>query len=158
MRTIIEEDIRGLKSATEDSYRLGGGVTGFANSTRVAVANLSKYASKNAENMDLLIPIDIAVEADRRAQSPVIVSAMAHLLGYRLVPDEEQLDDQRAINEADVSAFTKEFSDVLMLLAQARANGTLGTACVAKKLTIELHELGRELTELARNATVKPTP
>lgn len=87
MRTISDEQIRSLKGATDASYRLGGGVSQFPLLTRVNVSTLSKYASFNDEHRECTIPVDVAVEADKRANSPVIVSAMAKVLGYRLVPD-----------------------------------------------------------------------
>lgn len=90
MRTISDVEIRAIKSATEAAYTLGGGVTDFPEFTRVSVATLSKYASFNDEHEEKVIACDVAVEADRRAKSPRIVTAMARMLGYRLVPEAVQ--------------------------------------------------------------------
>ncbi|ACM39161.1 MULTISPECIES: hypothetical protein [Rhizobium/Agrobacterium group] len=88
MRALSEQNIGDLKGATEASYVLGGGVTSFAVLTRVGVSTLSKYAGLGPENAQSLIPIDIAVEADKRARQPIILAEMARQLGYRLVPDD----------------------------------------------------------------------
>lgn len=152
MRTISDEERRELKSATETSYKLGGGVTDFPHLTRVNVSTLSKYASFNDENQENFIPIDIAIEADRRAKSPIVVSAMARKLGYRLVVDDEVQQERRAINDADMMDLISEFADVIKVVQDAKANNTLGTAAVAKRITKEVHELIRELKELVVNA------
>ncbi|NSX84437.1 hypothetical protein G6L86_02455 [Agrobacterium tumefaciens] len=156
MRTISEEEIRSLKGATDASYKLGGGVTDFPLLTRVNVSTLSKYASFNDENSEALIPIDVAVEADRRAKSPVIVGAMARKLGYRLVVDDERQPEARPIDESDMMDLMSEFADVIKVVQEAKQTGTLGTAAVTKRITKEVHELIRELKELMVNAPQRP--
>lgn len=121
MRTISEEEIRSLKGATDSSYRLGGGVTNFPLMTRVNVSTLSKYASFNEENREALIPVDVAIEADRKAQSPVILSAMAHLLGYRLVTSESR--ERRAITQESGTLVSLEMMDVVRALYDAFQDG-----------------------------------
>lgn len=152
MRTISDEERRELKSATETSYKLGGGVTDFPHLTRVNVSTLSKYASFNDENQENFIPIDIAIEADRRAKSPIVVSAMARKLGYRLVVDDEVQQERRAICQSDSIDLMTEVMDVIRVVKEAEETGTLGTAAVAKRITKEAHEAIRELKELIFNA------
>lgn len=156
MRTISDEEIRSLKGATEASYKLGGGVTDFPLLTRVNVSQLSKYASFNDENGDSLIPIDVAIEADRRAKSPVIVAAMARKLGFKLVVDDELQAEARPINESDMMDLMSEIADVIKVVHEAKASGTLGTAAVTKRITKEAHEVIRELKELMVNAPQRP--
>ncbi len=118
MRTISEEETRSLKGATEASYTLGGGVRCFELLTRVNASSLSKYSSFNDENATSLIPVDVAVEADRQAKSPVITAAMARLLGYRLVPDEA--DQVRGpVTEQDAHNVLRESMDVSRAILDA---------------------------------------
>nr|WP_210271367.1 phage regulatory CII family protein [Rhizobium sp. RM] len=145
-----------MKGATEASYKLGGGVTDFPLLTRVNVSTLSKYASFNDENREALIPIDVAIESDRRAKSPVIVGAMARKLGFKLVVDDELQPEARPINEADMMDLMSEFADVIKVVQEAKITGTLGTAAVTKRITKEVHELIRELKELMVNAPQRP--
>jgi len=131
-------------------------VTDFPLLTRVNVSTLSKYASFNDENREAVIPIDIAVEADRRAKSPVIVSAMARKLGYRLVVDDETRPEARPIDDSDMMDLVSEFADVIKVVQEAKQTGTLGTANATKRITKEVHELIRELKELMVNAPQRP--
>jgi hypothetical protein len=156
VRTISDEEIRSLKGATDASYKLGGGVTDFPLLTRVNVSTLSKYASFNDENGDSLIPIDVAIEADRRAKSPVIVAAMARKLGFKLVVDDEAQAEARPINDSDLLDLMAEMNDVFTVVREAKATGTLGTAAVTKRISKEVHEAIRELKELMVNAPQRP--
>ncbi|MGM4909144.1 phage regulatory CII family protein [Rhizobium sp. 768_B6_N1_8] len=142
MRTISEVDIRAIKAATEAAYTLGGGVTAFPDLTRVNVSTLSKYASFNDEYRESVIPCDIAVEADRRAKSPVIVSAMARQLGFRLVPDAPEIAETGSPSENDALRVMSEASDVLKEILRAREDGNVD-ALDKKRIAKELHELIR---------------
>ncbi|MBK3745837.1 hypothetical protein G3A39_42530, partial [Paraburkholderia aspalathi] len=86
MRTISDIEQRTLKSATDGAYVLSGGISRVLDFTRVGTASLSKYASFNDEFRESFIPIDVAIEIDRRAKTPTIVKEMAALLGYELRP------------------------------------------------------------------------
>lgn len=92
MRTISEPEQRTLKSATDGAYELAGGISRIIDFTRVGTAQLSKYASFNVEYRESFIPVDVAIEVDRRAKTPTIVKEMAALLGYELVPMQGQFD------------------------------------------------------------------
>ncbi|MBW9113134.1 hypothetical protein JNB88_05665 [Rhizobium cauense] len=141
MRTISEIEIRSIKSATEASYTLGGGVTAFPDLTRVNVSTLSKYASFNDDLKESVIPCDVAVEADRRAKSPAIVSAMARLLGYRLIPDQaEHIDGP--ITEHDAHRVLSESMD----LSKAILNALLDNRIDA----LERKQIAREGREALR--------
>ena len=151
MRTISEEERRGLKAATDASLKLGGGPTDFPLLTRVKVASLSRYASFNDENAEDFIPIDVAVEADRRAKSPVIVSAMARKLGYKLVVDDDAPIEARTITETDAIDLMSETMDVVRALQSAQGSGTLSSAAAKKAISKEIHEAIRELKEMLVN-------
>ena len=143
MRTVSEEEVRTLKGATEAACKLGGGVTNFALLTRVNVATLSKYASINEEYRESLMPVDVAIEADRWAKSPVIVSAMAKALGYRLVPDDEAgLAAPGRLTERDAHTVLSEAMDVTRETLAAVEDGH-ADALERKKIRKELLELVR---------------
>jgi hypothetical protein len=118
VRTISEIEVRSLKGATEASYVLGGGVRCFELLTRVNVSTLSKYASFNDENALALIPVDVAIEADRQAKSPVIVAAMARLLGHRLVPD-APVTALGPVTETDAHTVLSESMDLTRAILDA---------------------------------------
>ena len=142
MRTVSDIEIRSLKASTEAAFTLGGGVTAFPLMTRVNVSMLSKYASFNEEFAEKLIPIDIAVEADRRAKSPVILSAMADIMGYQLVPLEARVQDAAGLSEADALLIMDEASDFWRLVRAAYADGRIDS--------LERKELLRKLRQLMR--------
>jgi hypothetical protein len=118
--------------------------------TRVNVSTLSKYASFNEENSDSLIPIDVAVEADRKAQSPVITGAMARLLGYRLEPLESP--ERRPVTREDGHAISMEVADVVSELHRALADNHINAA-EKKRILKEVNEAIRELEKLRSNLT-----
>lgn len=145
MRTISEVETRSIKSATDASYTLGGGVTAFPDLTRVNVSTLSKYASFNDDMRESVIPCDIAIEADRRAKSPVIVSAMARLLGYRLVRDDESAAPTSGESLLDdLLKVIDEFGDVVREARKAMADGSVDSAD-RKAVNPEISEAFRAL-------------
>ncbi|TWF53243.1 phage regulatory CII family protein [Neorhizobium alkalisoli] len=150
IRSILAEDILSLKGITDACLKLGGGMTSFAKLTRVVVSQLSKYASTSEENFEQLIPVDIAVEADRRAGKPLIVEEMARQLGYRLELVDQPAAGRRKITDDDAMDLMKEAMDVIHALRTARADGKIDAAD-RKRITVEVRELQRELEELLTN-------
>lgn len=142
MRSILEQDLFALKGATEASFVLGGGLTSFQHFTRVGVANLSKYASRNDEQF---IPIDVAVEADKRAGAPVILSEAARQLGFRLEPmiEADQVEPHE-LTDADGVTLSLETADVVRAIHEShgKAKGRLDELS-RKRISRELHELKR---------------
>lgn len=140
MRTISEKDCLALKGSTEASLALGGGMTSFTHFTRVGVANLSKYASGRDEQF---MPIDIAVEADMRAGSPVIVSEMARQLGYRLEPEAGSgRVKPHDLSDADALTLSMEAADAVRVIHEAVASGRLDELSW-RRISKEIHELKR---------------
>lgn len=150
MRTILEADIIAIKGATEASFTRGGGVTSLPAFTRNNVSTLSKYASVTRvihpdgtdalEYGDRIVPVDIAIEADRRAKHPWIISEAARQLGYRLAPLTEALQGARPISERDAHVILAEAMDVSRALILAYDDGRLD-ALERKTLRTELREL-----------------
>lgn len=152
MRTISEPERRTLKAATDGGCVLAGGISRILDFTRVSTSQLSKYASFGDENADTFAPIDVAIEIDRAAKSPVIVKEMAGLLGYDLTPKLQapvNVSDQ-PVTLADGYRVLKETMDVYQALNEALADGRIDAAD-SKKLDKELLEAIREL-EALRNA------
>lgn len=142
MRLISSEFVTMLKGASDACFRLGGGVTSLALLTRVGVSTLSKYASTGEEHAETLIPVDIAVEADMRAGSPVIVSEMARQLGFRLEPLERGLAADAALTEADVLRIMDKAADIWRMAREAFADGRLDS--------LERRDLGQQLRRIIR--------
>lgn len=150
MRTILEADIIAIKGATEASYVHGGGVTSLPAFTRVNVSTLSKYASVTRtieaggssalEYSDKVIPVDIAIEADRRAKHPWIIAEAARQLGYELVPISDPLKPVQPISERDAHVILTEAMDVSRMLISAFDDGRID-ALERKMLRTELREL-----------------
>lgn len=141
MRSLSEIGLRALKAATAASYDLGGGVSLLSQLLRMSVATVSKYASFNPEHSENFIRIDLAVEADRRAGTPVIVSAMARELGFRLEPLHGAFRTD-AITEADAMRIMDEAGDVWRTARAAFADGRLDAA--------ERRALRQEVLQLMR--------
>nr|WP_222857191.1 phage regulatory CII family protein [Rhizobium herbae] len=118
-----------MKGVTDACYRLGGGVTSFALLTRVGVSTLVKYATLGERRNDgshehgqTIIPIDIAIEADMRAGSPIIIGQAAAELGYELTPKSEALK-ARTITAHDAHSVLAEAMDVSRAILEAGADG-----------------------------------
>ncbi|WP_353844855.1 phage regulatory CII family protein [Rhizobium sp. CSW-27] len=157
LRSILDEDILSLKGATDACLKLGGGVTSFAQLTRVSVSVLSRYADcRNCDpddregNFERLIPVDVAVEADRRAGKPLITEEMARQLGYRLEPALASAVPARRITDGDILDMMQEAADVVRELRAARADGRIDSAD-RKRVRTEIRELQRELEEILVN-------
>ncbi|WP_273794341.1 phage regulatory CII family protein [Brucella intermedia] len=149
MRTISEPERRTLKAATDGAYVLSGGISRILDFTRVSTSQLSKYASFGDDNADSFVPVDVAIEIDRAAKSPVIVKEMAALLGYGLIPlrpDSDQSEYQ-AVTEADGYRALKETMDVVQAVIDARADGGIDAAD-RKNVRKEIREAIRELEGL----------
>lgn len=137
----FDEPLMSLKGATEASFKLGGGLTSFALLARVGVSTLSKYASVSAEFRENVVPVDIAVEADRRAGSPIIIGEAAKQLGFELVPISGQVA-AKPVTEADAHRILKETMDVSQAIMAARADGRVDS--------LERKEISQEAREAIR--------
>ena len=129
VRLISMENVLNLKGAADASFRLGGGVTSFALLTRVVVSTLGMYASRGERREDgehehdkTMIPVDIAVEADMRAGSPIITGEMARQLGFRLEPLVGE-GAVRRLTEADAHHVLAATMDVSRAILEAKSDG-----------------------------------
>ncbi|WP_156379610.1 hypothetical protein [Rhizobium sp. Leaf383] len=108
VRGISAEEVRTIKKATEAAYRLAGGVSIVTTRTRASISQLSKYASTNFENAETLIPMDIAVEVDRAAGSPIILTAYGEILGFQLVVAAPADEPDGPVTEADAHTIARK--------------------------------------------------
>ncbi|MBF2715699.1 hypothetical protein GOZ80_06090 [Agrobacterium vitis] len=90
MRAINKDQAAALKGATRRAVQMAGTAECFQHTTRVGKAPLSNYASTSEDNAEKFMPLDIVLEADLEAGSPVITEQLARLQGYRLVKDEPE--------------------------------------------------------------------
>lgn len=104
-----------LKAAVKRASKLAGGAASVQHVTRVCESDLSRYAG--AEYEDRHCPVDVALDLDREAGHPVILSALAAILGYRLVAAEGAGDG--GIGAADIAALFQENAE----FAEAAAAG-----------------------------------
>lgn len=145
MRVISDRDLKKLKAATRFSVDGAGGSEEFQKATRVRQGQLSKYGLAGDEHMETFVPIDVAVEADLEAGSPIITEMMAKLQGYRLVRDEAEAPEA-GLTHRDISALNAEVGDVTRLAIEALDDGKVDAR--------EKRDLMRELTDLKAQIAV----
>lgn len=145
MRVISDRDLKKLKAATRFSVDGAGGSEEFQKATRVRQGQLSKYGLAGDEHMETFVPIDVAVEADLEAGSPIITEMMAKLQGYRLVRDEAGTPEA-GLTHRDISALNAEVGDVTRLAIEALDDGKVDAR--------EKRDLMRELTDLKAQIAV----
>lgn len=83
MRISSDFERNALKSAARSALSLIGPAKQLVAVSRISEGYLSKCMNRDCPDF---LSVDVALEADRLAGAPVIVSAMADLLGFRLVP------------------------------------------------------------------------
>jgi hypothetical protein len=150
VRHFSEEAYGSLKRAVEVAYSLAGGVSLFAMVTRVKVPALSKYASPGEEHEETFMPIDVALDLDFAAKQPVVLTMMADLQGYDLVPKGEGIHSPRKVTDGDAIDLMSEAMDVVRALQTARADGRIDHAD-RKRVLSEIAQLERELDDLKLN-------
>lgn len=155
MREISEKQAAALKGCTARAIKLAGGAAVVQHSTRVNEATLSKYASASPDNEKAFVPVDVAVEIDMLAQSPVILTAMAELAGYRLVANEEAEVEARPLTIHDALVIANEAADVVKAITEALANDGDIDAAEDRVITREVDELVRVLRKTLRNVSAR---
>jgi hypothetical protein len=81
VRVISDKQALALKAATRRAVDMAGGSDSFQHVTRVGQGQLSKYGLTGEDHQSSFMPIDIALEADLEAGSPVIIEKLAALMG-----------------------------------------------------------------------------
>lgn len=143
MRASTPDDRLALKAAVRRAAKLAGGAASVQHMTRASEHDLSKYAS--AEHADRHCPIDVAIELDREAGAPVILAAMARLVGYRLVALEREGDD--AIDMRDLARLSVDTSRVIEDVSRALEDGEIDEA-EDRQINIDIETAVRDLRAL----------
>jgi len=121
VRAISDDDRQKLKAATRRAVKSAGGGDSFAHVTRVSESQLSKYGLASDEHQDAFIPVDVALEADVEAGSPIIATALAAAQGFRLVRNASPVDDH-SLGFADISQISVAFSSFHTRMHEALAD------------------------------------
>jgi hypothetical protein len=98
------------------------GKTVFATMSRVKIAELSKYGSHDDART---IPVDVLLDAEIAAGSPMVTRLLAEMQGYKLVPIDSAPPSTGAATFEDVLRVVKEFSDVTATYLDAKADGVI---------------------------------
>lgn len=158
MRTISEQERLSLKKATDGGYTLAGGITCLLPFTRVSTSTLSKYASENDEFRKHFIPLDVAIEVDRRLKSPLIIKVAAELLGYKLVPVQAasaKAARSTPVTESDATRVMKETMDVAQAIIKAREDNRIDAAD-RKNILKEINEAIQALEDVKHSLEIEP--
>ncbi len=150
MRTISGKQGLTLKAATRRSVDMAGGGDALQHVTRVRASYLSKCGSAGEDNADKYLPIDVATEADMEAGSPIILTAMADILGYRVIPIVEGSALQIAAatpTHKDLTDLNRELTDVVRTLGDALDDEHLDGR-EKKEITREIDEAIKALQAL----------
>lgn len=143
MRASTEEQRRLLKWATDRAIRAACGPHQLALDTRVEAPALTKYGSRDPEWVDRYMPIDVALDADISAGSPIIAVALAHAQGFRLVPDERR-QTAGIVDAGDYLDMSRQFSAITVQFANALDDGRIDAAerrALAKSIDDEIAAL-----------------
>lgn len=144
MRSISDKQSLTLKAATRRAVDMAGGGDSFHHVTRVNAAQLSKYGSQAEEKS--FMPIDVAVEADQEAGSPIVLSAMAEILGYQLVPIGATINVAAApVTIKDALTIANEAADVVKAITEALSNDDRIDGAEERVITREIDEAIRAL-------------
>ncbi|NTG20027.1 hypothetical protein G6L00_06165 [Agrobacterium rhizogenes] len=146
MRSISDIGARALKAATVAAYEALGGVSLVSEILTVGISTLSKYASFNHEWRENFIRIDLAVELDRRADHPFILTTMARELGYELVRDVRVEVISADLSPTGVLRLHRILDDVGHETARAIEDGYVDAAerqNIRRKIALAMQELAR---------------
>ncbi len=156
MRSISDKQGMTLKAATRRSVDMAGGGDALQHVTRVKAGNLSKYGSTNEENGDKFMPIDVAVEADIEAGSPIILTAMAEILGYQVVPGgETRSADFKPLTVKDALRIANEAADVVKAITSALEGDDRIDTAEERDITREIDETIGALMDVMRRLKVR---
>lgn len=125
MRASSEKHRATIKAACRLAVDMAGGGKALASRSRVNPPALSKYGSQSEP--DSFMPLDVAYEADLEAGTPVIATALAELLGFRLVAIEVPLATSIPTLE-QAFAVLKETVEVFQTYQDGISDGRLDMA------------------------------
>lgn len=144
MRTISDRQGKMLKGAMLRSLTMAGGGAVVQHSTRINEKTLSKQASGSEDHEKTFTGIDVAVEIDMLAGTPVITAMMAEMLGYQLVPIEGGSHVADALAARDAIQLMTEAMDAVTVISAAVSDNHMDAA--------ERRDVMRELEDLLKIA------
>jgi hypothetical protein len=145
-KTTPEERVR-IKRRTAQLIKLAGGPGVFQHVAGVPTDMLSKYGSASEPN---LINAGVIIALDRELEAPLMVGELAAILGYKLVPLDDD-GDGNEVNLADLTDLQRADGDVSVTLMEAMEDGVIdiaerraGRAAIARKIS-KLQKIDRKL-------------
>ncbi len=155
MRAYSEKQEMTLKAATRRAVDMAGGGESFQQVTRVNATQLSKYG--NPAESRSFIGIDVAVDADMEAGSPIILGAMADILGYRLVPAGDPIMVvAKPVTVHDALEIANEAADVVKAITEALSNDDQIDGREERIITREIDEAIRAFQSVLSRLRVRP--
>ncbi|WP_395495140.1 hypothetical protein [Acetobacter sp. KSO5] len=109
--------VSAIKTATQGAIKIIGGCYAAEDISRVRHSQLGEYQNRNSPQV---VPVDVAIDLDLSAQEPLILAAMAHAEGFRLMP--VSFSGSGHIPK-DMAQYAKATSDVLQDALNALADG-----------------------------------
>jgi len=116
-----------LKHASRAAIRLAGGGAAFALVTRIGETLLSD--AQNPARGDVFLALDVALDADMEAGSPVITAALAEAQGYVLVRKDVASDSSLApLSLENAAHLARHAGEAVSALIETLADGHLTEA------------------------------
>lgn len=123
-RLLTQKAVDGLRETSRRAVVQGGGPEKFQHSTRLNQSQLSKCWTRDPDRKNqIVMAIDVAVEADMEAGAPVILGEMARLEGYRLERDDFEDAGKGGLDIADIGTFQAAFHALSQSMMDAAADG-----------------------------------
>ncbi|WP_439273568.1 phage regulatory CII family protein [Pseudochrobactrum sp. HB0163] len=149
LRPTTEQQRRQLKAVVRRLLELAGGVTSFEHVTRVKAPALSKYGSP--DDAAAHMPLDVAMDLMLDTGSNGILSAMAAMLGYKLVALEVQGQGAPLPDIADIAHVVRDNCNVVDAVSAALQDGKI-TADEEREISANIEKSVQELRILQRKA------
>lgn len=109
-------------------------------------ATLGRYASLSDDDCDRFIPVNLAVELETHAGTPLVTKAMAELQGLKVEVGETGNDRPGGLN-SDVIALSQRFATLMAEYNHSIADGVISLN-EAKRLLDETNALQQVLVEM----------
>ncbi len=122
LRLVEDDEITRIKARTKQLIKLAGGPELFQHSAGVPKDMLSKYGSGSEPHV---IRADVVLALDRQLEAPMMLSFIAEMQGYRLVPLEPGENDGDKVTLSDLADLHRADGDVSAVLSDAMADGVI---------------------------------
>lgn len=147
LRPTTEHQRRQLKAVVRRLIEMAGGVSSFKHVTRVQEPALSKYGSP--DDAAAHMPLDIAMDLMLDTGSNGILSAMAAMLGYKLVALDADGQGAALPDVMDIAALVQENSKLVMAVSEAIKDGVI-TPDEERSISTEVEKSVQDLRAIQR--------